>query len=211
MGSDAASVSAPVTVGLFQSTLPGWGATSNQLAQNMADIFQSTLPGWGATQWSFGRRLQILFQSTLPGWGATHTGGWMMIDDAFQSTLPGWGATRHVPQLNLINVQFQSTLPGWGATKTCVFSQSKICISIHAPRMGSDLPLLAWRPPSPNFNPRSPDGERLPKNSLSATGLKFQSTLPGWGATSSRPATNTPVGISIHAPRMGSDAPFYRP
>ena len=39
----------------------------------------------------------------------------MMIDDAFQSTLPGWGAT-------LVNHVLITTT----------------CISIHAPRMGSD-------------------------------------------------------------------------
>ena len=35
----------------------------------------------------------------------------------------------------------------------------------------------------------------------------FQSTLPGWGATGRILGHGFPVGISIHAPRMGSDPP----
>ena len=79
-------------------------------------------------------------------------------------------------------------------------------ISIHAPRMGSDTcrcPRSSW---SAHFNPRSPDGERRMQGvpmtdacvisihaprmgSDSRRGLfscpphRFQSTLPGWGAT----------------------------
>ena len=56
-------------------------------------------------------------------------------------------------------------------------------ISIHAPRVGSDhiLHLLDHKPP--NFNPRSPCGERLIET-------KSDGFLPS---------------ISIHAPRVGSD------
>ena len=34
---------------------------------------------------------------------------------------------------------FQSTLPAWGATITLFYIYSTFSISIHAPRMGSDL------------------------------------------------------------------------
>ena len=56
-------------------------------------------------------------------------------------------------------------------------------ISIHAPRMGSD------RPPLPAFSSRN----------------LFQSTLPAWGATGQRRRYHLRSEISIHAPRMGSD------
>ena len=59
---------------------------------------------------------------------------------------------------------FQSTLPGWGATDSCA----------HVTVFNTA-----------NFNPRSPDGERL-----------------GDGAAMAYRAD-----ISIHAPRMGSDRP----
>ena len=35
--------------------------------------------------------------------------------------------------------------------------------------------------------------------------LKFQSTLPVWGATWHVAVTHDDAGISIHAPRVGSD------
>ena len=56
-------------------------------------------------------------------------------------------------------------------------------ISIHAPRVGSDVPL----------RPR-----RLERK-------LFQSTLPVWGATSFFTSSITLFAISIHAPRVGSD------
>ena len=56
---------------------------------------------------------------------------------------------------------FQSTLPVWGATKVCDSQIIPILISIHAPRVGSDV--LSPMP--------------------SVVGSTFQSTLPVWGAT----------------------------
>ena len=56
-------------------------------------------------------------------------------------------------------------------------------ISIHAPRMGSDLAPV-------NLYPHS---------------SQFQSTLPAWGATGKSGKVYSQNAISIHAPRMGSD------
>ena len=78
-----------------------------------------------------------LFQSTLPVWGATKYNRGTMFWAIFQSTLPVWGATN--PFLAVLgDNRFQSTLPVWGATHL----------------------LRAIRPREPNFNPRSPCGER---------------------------------------------------
>ena len=65
--------------------------------------------------------------------------------------------------------------------------------------------------PSPRrrsyFNPRSPWGER-PKNCKhQCMLLPFQSTLPVGGATRILPGLELPIYISIHAPRGGSDRP----
>ena len=38
--------------------------------------------------------------------------------------------------------RFQSTLPAWGATKIAPMKGADIYISIHAPRMGSDMPAV---------------------------------------------------------------------
>ena len=105
-------------------------------------------------------------------------------------------------------------------------------ISIHAPRMGSDRSLSRSSYRTLHFNPRSPDGERRSLLSLVLSEMRFQSTLPGWGATfnvigdvgagvfqSTLPGWGAtqqrrhPVQqgrISIHAPRVGSDPPPCR-
>ena len=101
-------------------------------------------------------------------------------------------------------------------------------ISIHAPRTGSDVALLAAPAHAGNFNPRSPHGERLgmailpPKfthfNPRSPHGERpslsgkvvvhalFQSTLPARGATILPVVAKMDFLISIHAPRTGSDS-----
>ena len=149
---------------------------------------------------------RLRFQSTLPGWGATR------LPDAirgtpkrFQSTLPGWGAT-FVEFSRAGSVGFQSTLPGWGATCRSACSP---CLSRHFNPRSPD----GERPRAPRcstrtsryFNPRSPDGERLAGNRTPYSLVVFQSTLPGWGATQVFADDGSIVGISIHAPRMGSD------
>ena len=58
----------------------------------------------------------------------------------------------------------------------------------------------------PHFNPRSPCGERLCGSPSATMALKFQSTLPVWGATAFICHFCRASRISIHAPRVGSDA-----
>ena len=102
-------------------------------------------------------------------------------------------------------------------------------ISIHAPRVGSDLRMSKLGTLQRNFNPRSPCGERhvwifpfrphfkfqstlpvwgatSPAKMISEPFL-FQSTLPVWGATAAACADAVLALISIHAPRVGSDRP----
>ena len=147
----------------FQSTLPGWGATTSTPMMPLDKLFQSTLPGWGATPIVARDVAHVQFQSTLPGWGATrHIATAERNIMLFQSTLPGWGATPSSQTTAVVFHVFQSTLPGWGAT-------------LVRPVSG----LLTV-----DFNPRSPDGER--RQTVGRLGLIH--------------------GISIHAPRMGSDA-----
>ena len=56
---------------------------------------------------------------------------------------------------------FQSTLPAWGATSLPSLFLSTRLISIHAPRMGSDIKhVYRCQRREENFNPRSPHGER---------------------------------------------------
>ena len=93
----------------------------------------------------------------------------------------------------------------WGATRLCRGYGFGCVISIHAPRVGSDVVVQCgysggyyFNPRSPcgerlsncpntyihsNFNPRSPCGERLRFVLLAIGAAIFQSTLPVWGAT----------------------------
>ena len=90
-------------------------------------------------------------------------------------------------------------------------SSSLLCvvlhyISIHAPRMGSDLLGGHKTTIGSNFNPRSPHGERPESPVIINPVVQFQSTLPAWGATTENIARAANLDISIHAPRMGSDS-----
>ena len=78
-------------------------------------------------------------------------------------------------------------------------------ISIHAPRVGSDAWLFEDKANVDRFNPRSPCGERRRKNRSITSFQLFQSTLPVWGATIQNGGAAEDWGISIHAPRVGSD------
>ena len=118
---------------------------------------------------------------------------------------------RHSPHAaRLAPPRFQSTLPARGATQ-------------HLPPCEENCR---------DFNPRSPHGERLPvcaaflelhafQSTLPARGAtfvfpplpklaKFQSTLPARGATRESVSLYSSAGISIHAPRTGSDGSFLR-
>ena len=127
-------------------------------------------------------------------------------ESLFQSTLPARGATFH-NEFGFPVAQFQSTLPARGATCLQWKQSGRSCISIHAPRTGSDVPeahkktrnqrisIHAPRTGSDgrrsrvpeahkNFNPRSPHGERLLAFcDFSPAQARFQSTLPARGAT----------------------------
>ena len=78
-------------------------------------------------------------------------------------------------------------------------------ISIHAPRAGSDNIRPNLFATLPDFNPRSPCGERLDLRGIKIGKYIFQSTLPVRGATKSIMEIATLASISIHAPRAGSD------
>ena len=72
--------------------------------------------------------------------------------------------------------------------------------------MGSDILFLALILLVLYFNPRSPCGERLRGEVTNLSDAVFQSTLPVWGATIGGSIQQMTTPISIHAPRVGSDA-----
>ena len=101
--------------------------------------FQSTLPVGGATMSKFLRHLLDLNFNPRSPWGERLYPRRQLGGDCqhFNPRSP-WGErltrSRHVP----CSVEFQSTLPVGGATESLIKLCVDICISIHAPRVGSD-------------------------------------------------------------------------
>ena len=101
--------------------------------------------------------------------------------------------------------QFQSTLPGWGATLEDLGYPISDEISIHAPRMGSDGTACCRVSADCNFNPRSPDGERLWAITGNYNAQVISIHAPRMGSDRDGVHKFRQLLISIHAPRMGSD------
>ena len=102
--------------------------------------------------------------------------------------------------------KFQSTLPARGATAFRDVPRATVEISIHAPRTGSDRIIISDWLEANEFQ------STLPARGATCTGdhqkqakKTFQSTLPARGATTSIQPARKMEGISIHAPRTGSD------
>ena len=123
----------------------------------------------------------------------------------FQSTLPAWGATPASADRAPLPSNFNPRSPHGERPPLCLAfldflyfnprsphgerhrrrrSTGLPWISIHAPRMGSDIRLKRSRSIKYNFNPRSPHGERHARFNRAFRYAQFQSTLPAWGATS---------------------------
>ena len=168
-----------------------------------------------------------VFQSTLPARGATDADVLFLCNVEFQSTLPARGATR-VTKAECLDLPISIHAPRTGSDGIGDIIHARRKISIHAPRTGSDRPCGQMRGRRVrDFNPRSPHGERratdayrsafwtfqstLPARGATSFGgvqwssTRFQSTLPARGATPSSAFSMPQSGISIHAPRTGSD------
>ena len=168
-----------------------------------------------------------IFQSTLPVWGATIVGATTAKQETFQSTLPVWGATRnfvcndHIRGISIHAPRVGSDM----AHQLCFVHRG---ISIHAPRVGSDLvavphflgvvtfqsTLPVWGATAPAqiadfnrnyFNPRSPCGERRGVFLISRPRCHFNPRSPCGERRHIAFNAAHVVGISIHAPRVGSD------
>ena len=100
---------------------------------------------------------------------------------------------------------FQSTLPARGAT---IVSRTMPTASVHFnPRSphGERRGRSAVVPAYQNFNPRSPHGERHATPSLTAPWRNFNPRSPHGERRGDFLEDEAAEGISIHAPRTGSD------
>ena len=95
----------------------------------------------------------------------------------------------------------------WGATEHGGHPRPPVRgISIHAPRVGSDMEYNKSRPYKHDFNPRSPCGERPERirDFLSDFVISIHAPRVGSDIGAARVHVR-PRTISIHAPRVGSD------
>ena len=167
----------------FQSTLPGWGATTMEFRTPLAGLISIHAPRMGSDK-SPRRNSDSFyaFQSTLPGWGATYFNMRYRTLDMISIHAPRMGSDYGTRYNTAYSLLFQSTLPGWGATHYSDYRNRVVHISIHAPRMGSDITPIQWR--------------KMTFISIHA---------PRMGSDLIHGRRQPPPTISIHAPRMGSD------
>ena len=185
------------------------GVSKSALVYGFVELpsrFQSTLPVWGATSSPSRARFRAtLFQSTLPVWGATLPRPLAVTLLVISIHAPRVGSDGSTSSQAITRANFNPRSPcGERLSRTgclCVMS----CISIHAPRVGSDSLHAEERDRRFYFNPRSPCGERHDLRLTFSSMVKFQSTLPVWGATVALARVCVARHISIHAPRVGSD------
>ena len=169
-------------------------------------LFQSTLPVWGATAavW-LSPRTEYRISIHAPRVGSDWIGSADGYADGISIHAPRVGSDRfrlavlerqvisiHAPRVGsdvrpldgrLCGLQFQSTLPVWGATMARTGSAAPHQISIHAPRVGSDGRLPGRPPPA-----------------------AISIHAPRVGSDRSGQFRQLLRGISIHAPRVGSDS-----
>ncbi len=213
----------------FQSTLPVRGATELRASLYAEQRISIHAPRAGSDQGQRVRsRQECDFNPRSPCGERLASCCTRRSSRSFQSTLPVRGATcaATIPRSAYRRISIHAPRAGsdGGASPpypdTDHFNPRSPCgerpvrrglsvrscqISIHAPRAGSD----AWRPLKPvstsYFNPRSPCGERRAGKLSNTRTLRFQSTLPVRGATALPEPQRRRKGISIHAPRAGSD------
>ena len=122
--------------------------------------FQSTLPVRGATLLPLPVVRYLEFQSTLPSRRATNVIWCRKGAHEFQSTLPSRGATAQRYGYDVMSMTFQSTLPSRGATADLAAVGRIPDFNPRSPR-GERHHTFKFISPFPYFNPRSPRGERL--------------------------------------------------
>ena len=189
--------------------------------------FQSTLPVGGATGSDTLAEIAQGISIHAPRGGSDDARAVASARVTYFNPRSPWGERPERWQSCFVPIQFQSTLPVGGATGSRQKRPAVRPISIHAPRGGSDPAILRVPPAFPDFNPRSPWGERPegispwpglvyfnPRSpwgerpswaTLCLMQMVFQSTLPVGGATSLCVKFRRSWVISIHAPRGGSD------
>ena len=229
-GSDSCRVRRCAVSQRFQSTLPARGATTlNQLVADNGTI-SIHAPRTGSDRRSASicplrtyfnprsphgerPRFRLLIPDGYaisihaPRTGSDHLfSSYGASGRGFQSTLPARGATYR--QLKTIYQQrdFNPRSPHGERPTPAIIAPAAEDISIHAPRTGSDVKDMQTCSTTLHFNPRSPHGERHLLHGVERLGAYFNPRSPH-GERRLTDVTMGGCGISIHAPRTGSDKP----
>ena len=205
-GSDAAMSAMLKPKRTFQSTLPARGATARHPHPSPHNQISIHAPRTGSDVSGAMEDADGEISIHAPRTGSDSTNNpFSAVHFRFQSTLPARGATGKAGGRGRPKKTFQSTLPARGATASCCWVSPFESISIHAPRTGSDASGIALQELFANFNPRSPHGERPGRNADELHHAHFNPRSPHGERQKRKDRKGYHNGISIHAPRTGSD------
>ena len=132
------------------------------------------------------------FQSTLPVWGATRNGSRRLRAVRYFNPRSPCGERPDTGRHTGATSRFQSTLPVWGATDYWAQAAHGDYISIHAPRVGSDVSVTAVLPRPMSFQSTLPVWGATIRRAGLIILRAFQSTLPVWGATTANRRQSRP-------------------
>ncbi len=172
-------------VGLFQSTLPAWGATPVKPGEADERNISIHAPRVGSdSPYATGSTLVFVFQSTLPVWGATIPASVLV---------PSPDISIHAPRV--------------GSDAECILNRRVSAISIHAPRVGSDARRTCSMCGCPQFQSTLPVWGATPGSGNPVAAARISIHAPRVGSDDLTGLVAVPLHISIHAPRVGSDTP----
>ena len=167
-------------------------------------LFQSTLPGWGATDRGQAGDDRNGISIHAPRMGSDPRAHVQRVRSAISIHAPRMGSDWRCRAGSCPTSYFNPRSPDGERRRHMAANQQSLYFNPRSPDGERHLRVLRVFHPC-HFNPRSPDGERLGSAHVSIFPQIFQSTLPGWGATRPRGCIGADSPISIHAPRMGSD------
>ena len=201
-GERPGATSPDTTTGRFQSTLPARGATRrcspgadtsddfnprSPHGERLADVGVTLFPApisihAPRTGSDFSTTIVpsswVYFNPRSPHGERQDTTFSGVCPTSFQSTLPARGATR-LPPRGTNEAAISIHAPRTGSDRRCSLDLCSLLISIHAPRTGSDSALpRSRRPFPPDFNPRSPHGERLETGAVVLPYVHFNPRSP---------------------------------
>ena len=129
----------------------------------------------------------------------------------FQSTLPARGATERKAQLLAVPAHFNPRSPhGERPDYLCGLSDNPHDFNPRSPH-GERRIWASSRSTSTHFNPRSPHGERRNRDGFHPCAYDFNPRSPHGERRAAQALPDAGAGISIHAPRTGSDPQTRKP